>query len=153
MKVVVLGATSAIAQAAARLWAERGAEILLVGRDPQKVDAVADDLRTRGGQVETLVQDLNQDHAGLVERAASADVMLLAQGIFGDPQRRDTYPDYAELVLRTNLLAPATGGVPRWASTAPPRPVSTRSSRPFASGCSAPECAFSPSSPDSSTRR
>jgi len=106
VKVVVLGATSAIAQAAARIWAERGAEILLVGRDPQKIAAVADDLRTRGGQVETLVQDLNQDHAGLVERAAPADVMLLAQGILGDPQRRDTDPDYAELVLRTNLLAP-----------------------------------------------
>jgi len=118
--------------------------------------------------VETLVQDLNQDHAGLVERAAPADVMLLAQGIFGDPQRRDTDPDYAELVLRTNLLAPVRlltllapylrrrclhrsplvgrgrPGRAKGASTAPPRPASTRSSRPFASGCGPPECAFSP---------
>lgn len=107
MKVVVLGATSAIAQAAARIWAERGAELFLVARDPQKLAAVADDLRTRGGQVETLVQDLNEDQAGLIERAGAADVMLLAQGILGDPQRRDTDPDYAELILRTNLIAPA----------------------------------------------
>jgi decaprenylphospho-beta-D-erythro-pentofuranosid-2-ulose 2-reductase len=107
VKVVVLGATSAIAQAAARIWAERGAELFLVARDPQKLAAVADDLRTRGGQVETLVQDLNEDQAGLIERAGAADVMLLAQGILGDPQRRDTDPDYAELILRTNLIAPA----------------------------------------------
>jgi decaprenylphospho-beta-D-erythro-pentofuranosid-2-ulose 2-reductase len=106
VKVVVLGATSAIAQAAARVWAERGAELLLVARDAEKVAAVADDLRTRGAQVETLVQDLNRDSGGLVERAGPADVVLLAQGIFGDPQRRDADPDYAELVLRTNLVAP-----------------------------------------------
>jgi short-subunit dehydrogenase len=103
----VLGATSAIAQAAARVWAERGAELFLVARDAQKLAAVADDLRTRGGQVETLVQDLNQDQPGLIEWAGAADVMLLAQGILGDPQRRDTDPDYAELILRTNLIAPA----------------------------------------------
>jgi NAD(P)-dependent dehydrogenase (short-subunit alcohol dehydrogenase family) len=103
----VLGATSGIAQAAARVWAERGAELVLVARDARKVDAVADDLRTRGGQVQTLVQDLNEDPTGLVERAGPADVVLLAQGVFGDPQRRDTDPDYAELVLRTNLVSPA----------------------------------------------
>jgi decaprenylphospho-beta-D-erythro-pentofuranosid-2-ulose 2-reductase len=107
VKVAVLGATSAIAQAAARIWAERGEDLLLVGRDPEKLAAVADDLRTRGGQIETVVQDLNEDASSLAERAARADVVLLAQGIFGDPQRRDTDPDYAELVLRTNLVAPA----------------------------------------------
>jgi len=107
VKIAVLGATSAIAQAAARIWAERGDELLLVGRDPEKLAAVADDLRTRGGHVDMLVQDLNGDPGILAERAASADVVLLAQGIFGDPQRRDTDPDYAELVLRTNLVAPA----------------------------------------------
>jgi len=107
VKIAVLGATSAIAQAAARIWAERGDELLLVGRDPEKLAAVADDLRARGGSVDTLVQDLNEDPGNLAERAASAQVVLLAQGILGDPQRRDTDPDYAELILRTNLVAPA----------------------------------------------
>ena len=102
----MLGATSAIAQAAARVWAERGAELVLVARDPQKVAAVADDLRTRGAQVETVVQDLDHDQAALVERVGAADVTLLAQGIFGDAQRRDSDPDYAEAVLRTNLVSP-----------------------------------------------
>jgi decaprenylphospho-beta-D-erythro-pentofuranosid-2-ulose 2-reductase len=106
VRVAVLGATSAIAQAAARVWAERGEELVLVGRDPEKLAAVADDLRTRGGQVETVVQDLSEDQAPLVERLGAADVTLIAHGVFGDAQRRDVDPDYAEAVLRTNLIAP-----------------------------------------------
>jgi len=106
VRVAVLGATSAIAQAAARLWAERGAELVLVGRDPEKLAAVADDLRTRGGQVETVVQDLTEDQAPLVERLGATDVTLIAHGMLGDPQRRDADPDHAEMVLRTNLIAP-----------------------------------------------
>jgi len=106
VKVVVLGATSGIAQAAARIWAERGDELLLVARDAEKLAAVADDLRTRGGQVDTLVRDLNGDVAPVVARAAPASVVLLSVGVLGDPQRRDSDPDFAELVLRTNLIAP-----------------------------------------------
>jgi short-subunit dehydrogenase len=112
MKVLVLGATSAIAQAAARVWAKRGAELFLVGRNGERLSAVADDLRARGGKALTLAQDLNDDsmHEALVENAlmamGSIDVVLLAQGILGDPQERDSDPAAAELVLRTNLVAP-----------------------------------------------
>ena len=40
MKVLVLGATSAIAQAAARIWAKRGAELFLVARNGARLSAV-----------------------------------------------------------------------------------------------------------------
>jgi short-subunit dehydrogenase len=106
VKILVLGATSAIAQATARIWAERGEELLLVGRDPGKLDAVAADLKTRGGTVETVVQDLDEDQAALVAKVGSPDVVLLAQGMFGDANRRDRDPDYAESILRTNLISP-----------------------------------------------
>jgi decaprenylphospho-beta-D-erythro-pentofuranosid-2-ulose 2-reductase len=106
VRIVVLGATSAIAQAAARIWAERGEDLLLVGRDPQKLEAVAADLRTRGGAVETVVHDLDRDHAALVGRLGAPDVVLLAQGVFGDASRRDRDPEYAESILRTNLISP-----------------------------------------------
>src|SRR5207253_2045379 len=106
VRVLVLGATSAIAQAAARIWAERGEELLLVARDPSKLAAVADDLRTRGGTVATLEHDLNDDAAGLVAQVGAPDVVLLAQGMLGDPNRRDRDPDHAEVILRTNLVSP-----------------------------------------------
>ena len=90
MKILILGATSAIAQAAARVWAARGEELTLVARSPERLQAVADDLRTRGGKVETIVQDLNQPR-----EYAPADVVLLAHGVLTGP---DT--------LRTNLVGP-----------------------------------------------
>jgi short-subunit dehydrogenase len=106
MKVLVLGATSAIAQAAARVWAARGATLHLVGRNEARVTAVADDLRARGATVAISVQDLNDvsRHAELL--ALSPDVVLIAQGVQGDPQAVDADPAAAELVLRTNFVAP-----------------------------------------------
>ena len=104
MKILVLGATSAIAQAAARLWAARGEELLLVARNGDRLSAVAGDLRTRGGKIETLVQDL--DDASLYGRLVRPfDRVLLAQGVLGDPAEID--PAAIERVLRTNLVGPA----------------------------------------------
>jgi decaprenylphospho-beta-D-erythro-pentofuranosid-2-ulose 2-reductase len=111
MKVLVLGATSAIAQAAARVWAKRGAELFLVARNGARLSAVAEDLTARGAKVLTLAQDLDDAslHEGLVENALMAlgepDVVLLAQGVMGDPAEAGD-PAAAERVLRTNLVAP-----------------------------------------------
>jgi short-subunit dehydrogenase len=106
MRILVLGATSAIAQAAARRWAARGDELLLVARNAGRLSAVADDLRTRGGKVETMAQDLDDAalYAPLVERAGRLDVVLLAHGVLGDAT--DTDPEALERVLRTNLVGP-----------------------------------------------
>src|SRR5215217_4613905 len=58
-KVVVLGATSAIAQATVRLLAARGASLYLVGRNAENLDAVAKDAATRGAaKVESKAVDL-----------------------------------------------------------------------------------------------
>jgi short-subunit dehydrogenase len=107
MRILVLGATSAIAQAAARIWAERGDELVLVARNQKNLQAVVDDLRTRGGVIESVVQDLNQDslHESLLQKAGSIDVVLLSHGVLGDPDATD--PAAVELVLRTNLVGPA----------------------------------------------
>ena len=50
-RILVLGATSAIAQEAIRLWAMPGARLYLIGRDRAKLDLVATDARTRGADV------------------------------------------------------------------------------------------------------
>jgi len=107
MRILVLGATSAIAQAAARIWAARGDELVLVARNTAHLQAVADDLRTRGGRVESILQDLNQDslHESILQKAGRPDIILLAHGILGDPDATD--PSAVDLVLRTNLVGPA----------------------------------------------
>ena len=57
-RVVILGATSAIAQAAARIWAAQGARFVLVARNAERLEAIAADLKARGAaQAEILVAD------------------------------------------------------------------------------------------------
>src|SRR5262245_44199595 len=72
-RVLICGATSAIAGEAARCFAESHDLLFLTARNPQKLSAIADDLRVRGAtQVETVVADLNDAtrHQGLVDECA-----------------------------------------------------------------------------------
>ena len=58
-KVVVLGATSGIAQPLLRMMAKDGKELLLVARSQERLDAVRNDLLARGaGNVLTFEADL-----------------------------------------------------------------------------------------------
>jgi short-subunit dehydrogenase len=111
-KVLVLGATSAIAQATVRLLAARGAALYLVGRNTERLEAVAKDARTRGAtKVESEALDLDDltQHEALVERAATAlgglDGALIAHGILGDQKVAERSFGETEKVLRTNFLS------------------------------------------------
>ncbi|HEU5348600.1 MAG TPA: SDR family NAD(P)-dependent oxidoreductase, partial [Ktedonobacterales bacterium] len=60
-KVMIVGATSAIAEQVARLYALRGDDLFLTGRNQQRLEAVAADLKLRGaGKVETAVLDIDE---------------------------------------------------------------------------------------------
>jgi short-subunit dehydrogenase len=91
LRVLVVGATSAIAQEAARLWAGKGAALLLAGRNEARLSAVADDLKVRGAALcETATLDLTDVGLlpGLLEGAEKAlggiDVLLVAHGLLPD---------------------------------------------------------------------
>jgi decaprenylphospho-beta-D-erythro-pentofuranosid-2-ulose 2-reductase len=88
VKVVIIGATSAIAQEVAKIYATEGAMLVLVARDESKLLAVASDLRVRGaGDVATHVADLadRTRHAAIVGAAGSGvDVVLVAHGSLPD---------------------------------------------------------------------
>ena len=71
-RVVIFGATSAIAQAVARRLAARGARLHLVARDPAKLDAVRADLAARGAPAVTAsIADLDDiaRHRDLIDAA------------------------------------------------------------------------------------
>jgi len=90
-QILIIGATSAIAQSVARFYAESGARFFLVARDATRLDAVADDLRVRGAAaVECLAADLT-DHDRHPEIIAAAfdvysglDTVLVAHGVLPD---------------------------------------------------------------------
>ena len=112
-KILVLGATSGIAEACVRLWAARGDALFLVARNEGRLTAVAADASVRGASyVGVAAADLNDTsaHAALLAHAADAlgglDVAFLAFGVLGDAN--DHSFAAAAPVLHTNLIAAAS---------------------------------------------
>jgi len=80
---VIFGATSAIGQAVAKLLAQRGDQLILIARDADKLQAVADKLNTVTTEpVSTLSADLaNIDgHPALVDIIGKADAFWFFYG-------------------------------------------------------------------------
>ncbi|HTD96402.1 MAG TPA: SDR family oxidoreductase [Edaphobacter sp.] len=114
-KILVLGATSGIAEATCRIWASQGASLFLVARNAEKLAAVAADLRTRGASfVDTAVADLDDtdQHPALLGHAVNSltgmDVAYLAHGVLGDQTRAEQDFNTAAHILHTNLMAPVS---------------------------------------------
>ncbi len=89
--ILIVGATSAIAQATARQFAERGNKLMLCGRNENRLNALADDLRSRGAaQVETFIMDACDfdQHQLLLQttltQLGKLDTLLLAHGTLSD---------------------------------------------------------------------
>ena len=114
-KILILGATSGIAEATARIWAAQGHHLFLVGRNPDKLAMVAADLRTRGAaSVATATADLDDAsrHPDLLAHAINTltglDIALLAHGILGDQPTAEQDFAHAAHILNTNLIAPVS---------------------------------------------
>jgi decaprenylphospho-beta-D-erythro-pentofuranosid-2-ulose 2-reductase len=90
-RILIVGATSAIAQAAARIWAARREALFLVARDPARLESIAADLVIRGAaRVDHATMDVTETaaHARVIERAAASlgglDTVLIAHGTLSD---------------------------------------------------------------------
>lgn len=110
--VLIVGATSAIAQEVARRFAERGSRVYLIARSAVRLASVADDLRVRGAaSVATATLDLSRpfDSRAVLGAAFDAlgtvDHMLLAQGVLPDHKRALTDPDYTVESMMVNLVS------------------------------------------------
>lgn len=107
--VLIFGATSAIAGEVAELYAKRGDRLHLIGRNPEKLEAVA---RRCEGTVTTTesadLADVDRNEA-LVTRAISAlggiDVVLIAHGDLGDQLASERSFEAAERTLRVNFTS------------------------------------------------
>ncbi|MCK5525197.1 MAG: SDR family oxidoreductase [Thiomargarita sp.] len=111
-KILIIGATSAIAQATAKLFAEKHHALFLVGRDADKLETIAADLKVRGAhQVDYTALDLNEfdKHDSMLEQANTSleglDTILIAHGILDDQKAGEQDYTKAEQALRTNFLS------------------------------------------------
>lgn len=111
-KVLVIGATSAIAEAAARVYAARGARIYLVARNAERLQNIADDLRIRGAAgTEYAILDVNatERHEAAVDAAWQAfsgiDVVLVAHGTLPDQRECEASVSVALAEFATNATS------------------------------------------------
>ncbi len=111
MKILIVGATSAIATQTARLYAESGHALFLVARDATRLEATADDLRVRGAAaVETASLDvLDYDrHEAVIQAAIDTldglDLVLLAHGTLPNQEACEKSFTEARREFDTNAL-------------------------------------------------
>ena len=111
-KILIIGATSAIAESVAKIYAVQGSKLYLLGRNLQKLEAVQADLSVRGAQSVAIdVLDLadTSKHAASISQAVAAmdgiDIVLIAHGTLGDQKAcEETYQATLQ-EFQTNTLS------------------------------------------------
>jgi short-subunit dehydrogenase len=108
-RILILGAASAIAESAAKLWAAQGASLALVARSSDRLETIAANLKTLDA-AETHVFALDCAHADarvefarMVEALGRIDVALLAYGTLGDQKPLEADPKAEADLIVTNF--------------------------------------------------
>jgi short-subunit dehydrogenase len=108
-RVLILGATSAIAAEVARLYERRGARLHLVARSADKLSALSKELTL--SKPSTAVADFcdlernGQVISDAIAALGGVDVVLIAHGDLGDQLESERSAEAAERVLRTNFVS------------------------------------------------
>jgi short-subunit dehydrogenase len=112
-RIAILGAASAIAEATARIWAARGARLVLVGRNTERLGAIAADLKARGAlQADIVVADCavvdpTLELTRILGNLGGLDIVVLAYGVLGDQTQLERDAAATADILRTNFTSAA----------------------------------------------
>jgi len=111
-RILIIGATSAIAEHCARIWAAEGDALHLVARNEQHVQVIASDLKVRGAsEVTTYVTDLNNmdKHEELLDVADAAlggvDIVLITHGTLSNQKSCELSVKETLAEIQTNALS------------------------------------------------
>ncbi len=107
--ILIFGANSAIAAEVARIYAERGDRLFLVGRNPTNLDTLITSLGTSViGHIAADLDDLDNCAAHVqtaIQTLGSIDIALIAHGFLGDQVQSEQELEHARQILQTNLLS------------------------------------------------
>ncbi len=110
--ILVVGATSTIVQALLRLYARNQARFALVGRDSERLEAVANDLSRLGGKVEKICtldfqapHTHNQTIKQIFSEIPEIDSAIVGHGLLGDQVAAQRSYSLAEELLFINYLS------------------------------------------------
>lgn len=111
-RILIIGATSAIAQATMRIWAQEKNKLHLVGRNKEKLHSIAMDLSVLGDSVITnAVLDLNHldAHQSMLDEAVKIlggiDIVLIAYGTLGHQKTCELDASVMLQNLHTNAIS------------------------------------------------
>ena len=111
-RILIIGATSAIAEHCARIWAARGDALHLVARNEQHVQVIASDLKVRGASEVTIYcTDLNgmDKHEELLDVAddelGGVDIVLIAHGTLSNQKSCELSVHETLAEIQTNALS------------------------------------------------
>lgn len=111
-RVLIIGATSAIAEQCARIWAARGDELYLVARNEVRLQTITADLKVRGAHdAASYCTDLNdmQRHVDLLGAAENAmggvDIVLVAHGTLSNQKSCERSVGETLAEIQTNALS------------------------------------------------
>lgn len=111
-KILIIGATSSIAEHCARLWVARGDSLFIVARDAERLEVIAADLKLRGDtDVLSHCMDMNnlEEHGAMLDTAEfklnGIDTVLIAYGTL--PNQNICEQDVAKTIeeIKTNALS------------------------------------------------
>lgn len=114
-RIVIVGASSSMAEQCARRWAQVGAvQLVLVGRSAARLEAIAQDLRVRGQGVATEVHSVDFESAAAIaslvrdlEGQGAIDIALIAHGSLPDQAQCQGDLTQAAEALSINGVSPA----------------------------------------------
>lgn len=114
-RIVIVGATSGIAQHCARLWAQsQPIDLILVGRNPERLEAVAADLLVRNPQAEVRVVTTDFLDPAAIQTSVDAifdkgaiDIALIAHGSLPDQSECQAKLTQCQSALELNGISPA----------------------------------------------
>ncbi|WP_027014184.1 SDR family NAD(P)-dependent oxidoreductase [Comamonas composti] len=113
-RIVIIGATSAMAEHCARLWSQKQAvDLVLVGRDAQRLERVASDLRVRSPEsgLQTVVAQFLDPAAidatvGQIFASGGVDIVLIAHGSLPDQADGQENLQACREALEVNGISP-----------------------------------------------
>jgi decaprenylphospho-beta-D-erythro-pentofuranosid-2-ulose 2-reductase len=111
-KILIIGATSAIAEACAKRFAGQGHRLYLLARNASRLESLAQDLRVRGAAAvycATFEANALETHQALLEQVKTElqglDRVLIAHGTLSDQQACEQSVELTLQELQTNALS------------------------------------------------
>jgi decaprenylphospho-beta-D-erythro-pentofuranosid-2-ulose 2-reductase len=110
--ILIIGATSTIAQECAKSWSNRGYKILLIGRNQKKLKKIVENLRNNHKNiVEYFSLDLNElsNHVSILNEVEKIlgyiDIVLIAHGTLPNQQECETNVKLAIKEIKNNIFS------------------------------------------------